>query len=74
MGVAIATGEVRWRGRGEDGLAGSPSWKDGMVSRAAVSRRSPILFSGEVWEGTDGALGRSRIAIAISAPALFSFR
>ena len=74
MGVAIATGEVRWRGRGEDSLAGSPSWKDGTVGRAAVSRRPPILFSGEVWEGRDGALGRSRVSMAISAIALFSFR
>ena len=76
MGVTITTGEVRWRGRGEDGLADSPSWNDGTARRGAVSRRSLKFFSGGAREGRggDGALGGSWAARANGALPMLSFR
>ena len=78
MGVTLTTGEVRWRGRGEDGLADSPSWNDGTARRGAVSRRSLKFLSGGARESrggdADGALGGSWAARATGALPMLSFR
>ena len=78
--MAITTGEVRWRGCGEDCLGDSSPLKDGTAGRAApaVSSRWLRFFSGGARDGRgggrDGALGEGWAARATGALPMLSFR